>query len=108
MNYGKLAVQFLKFWFYESPLEMLKYFASLNIAFLHFFSLPLFLQTYFKPLKNEYRPGLVGFSRAMGIFIKTIFIIVDTILLTLLLTAEVIIFVSYIFFPIATVMVLFL
>lgn len=99
---------FVKFWFFESPLEMLKFFVSLNMAFLHFFSLPLFLQTYFKPLKNEYRPGLVGFSRAMGVAIKTIFIIVDTILLTVLLAVETIIFVGYVFLPLATIVMLFL
>lgn len=99
---------FLKFWFMQSPVEMLRFFVSLNMAFLHFFSLPLFLQTYFQPLKNEYRPGLVGFSRAMGIGIKTVFIAVDTVLLTLLLTVELIIFGAYIFFPIATIVMLFL
>jgi len=108
MKYITLPVMFLKFWFFESPLEMLKFFVSLNKAFLHFFSLPLFLETYFQPLKNEYRQGLVGFSRAMGIIIKTFLITADVIMLTALLAAETFIFVGYIFFPIATVWLLFL
>jgi hypothetical protein len=108
MNYSQLPLLFLKFWFIESPVTLFQYFASLNMSFLQLFSLPLFLQTYFKPLKNEYRQGLVGFSRALGIFIKTILIAVDIFLFTLLLAVEVIIFAGYVFLPIATIWVLFL
>lgn len=78
------------------------------MAFMQLFSLPLFLQTYTKPLKNEYRQGLVGFSRTMGIAIKTVLIIVDVILFTGLLAFEVIVFTGYVFFPIATFWLLFL
>lgn len=108
MKYSRLPIDFLKFWYFESPLALFKYFASLNMAFFQLFSLPLFLQTYFKPLKNEYREGLVGFSRAIGMFLKTILIAVDVIILTALLGVEVVIFAGYIFFPIATVLLLFL
>lgn len=38
------------------------------------------LKTFFKPLKNEYRKGLVGFSIVMGIFVKTILIAIDLII----------------------------
>ena len=108
MNYALLPLLFLKFWFFESPIALYKYFSSLNKAFLHLFSLPLFLRTFFKPLKNEYRPGLVGFSRAFGIVIKSFVIVVDVMLFTLLLTFEILVFVSYVFLPIATVWLLFL
>jgi hypothetical protein len=107
-KYVFLPVMFLKFWFYESPLGLLRFFASLNSAFFHLFSLPLFLKTYFKPLKNEYRQGLVGFSRALGMFIKTWFILADILMLVLLLVFEVTIFIGYVFLPIATVWLLFL
>jgi hypothetical protein len=108
VKYLFLPVMFLKFWFFESPLALLRFFASLNSAFFHLFSLPLFLKTYFKPVKNEYRQGLVGFSIAIGMFVKTWFIIADVIMLILLLTFEITVFVSYIFLPIATVWLLFL
>jgi hypothetical protein len=97
----------LKFWFIESPVALFKFFSSLNSAFFQLFSLPLLLRTYFQPLKNEYRQGLVGFSRAMGIFIKTFFIIADLLMLIILLTIEIVVFVGFIFFPIATVALLF-
>ena len=98
---------FLKFWFIESPVALLKFFASFNDAFFQLFSLPLLLRTYFKPLKNEYRPGLVGFSRAMGIVVKTFFIIADLAILVVILAIEIAVFVSFVMFPIATVALLF-
>ena len=107
MNYLQLLGVFLKFWFIESPIALLKFFASLNSAFLQLFSLPLLLKTYFKPLKNEYRQGLVGFSRAMGMFVKTFFIAADLAILFLLLFIEISIFIAYVFFPVATVVLLF-
>jgi len=108
MHYLNILIMFLKFWFLESPVSLFKFFVSLNSAFLQLFSLPLLLQTYFKPLKNEYRKGLVGFSIAMGITIKSFFIVADVVILTLLLSAEVVIFVSYVLFPVATIVLLFL
>jgi hypothetical protein len=107
MNYLNLFVMFLKFWFIESPTALFKFFVSLNSSFLQLFSLPLLLRTYFQPLKNEYRQGLVGFSRAMGMFIKTFFIITDVLILFLLLFIEITIFVAYVLFPIATIVLLF-
>jgi hypothetical protein len=108
MNYFTLPVMFLKFWFIESPIALLKFFISLNSAFFKLFSLPLLLKTFFKPLKNEYRQGLVGFSRAMGIVVKAFFILADLAILFLLLFIEISIFVAYIFFPIATIALLFI
>lgn len=99
---------FVRFWFLESPVSLFKFFMSLNSAFLQLFSLPLLLRTYFKPLKNEYRKGLVGFSIAMGIIIKSFFIIADLSLLLVLLLGETTIFVAYVLFPIATIVLLFL
>ncbi len=107
-SYLNIPFMFLKFWFYESPLSLLQFFASLNSSFFHLFSLPLFLKTYFQPIKNEYRQGLVGFSRAMGMFVKTWLILADVLMLALLLLLEVTIFLGYIFLPFATIWLLFL
>jgi hypothetical protein len=98
---------FLKFWFIESLVALFKFFASFNSAFFELFSLPLLLRTYFQPLKNEYRQGLVGFSRALGIFIKTFLIMVNLLMLIIILALEIFIFVSFMIFPIATVALLF-
>jgi hypothetical protein len=107
-RYLFLPFDFLKFWFFDAPREIIAFFASLNQSFFQLFALPLFLRTFFKPLKNEYRPGLVGFSRGMGMFVKTFFIIADLIILIPLLALEVLTLVLFITFPILTVWILFL
>lgn len=101
-----LPFNFLKFWFFEAPLLLFSFFLSLNKAFLHLFSLPLLVRTYFKPWKNEYRPGLVGFSIGMGMFIKTFVILSDLILLLCLLFIEVFLILGFILWPFITVYLL--
>lgn len=90
----------LHFWYLEAPIRLLNYFWNLNRAFFHFFSLPLMIRTFFKPWKNEYRKGLVGFSIFMGMVFKTILIIADLFLFFALLAAEVLGFVFFLSFPI--------
>jgi hypothetical protein len=65
------------------------------------------LQTFFKPLKNEYRKGLVGFSIAMGIVVKSFLIVADLAMLFLLVLFEITIFVAFVLFPVATIALLF-
>lgn len=106
-SYVLLPLLFLKFWFFEAPIGIIGFFASLNTAFFQLFSLPLFLKTFFKPLKNEYRQGLVGFSRGMGMAVKSVFIFVDLLFLALLLSFEAIVLISFLAFPVLTVLLLF-
>ena len=107
MFYLNLPLIFLKFWYIEAPIGLVRFFSSLNISTLQLLSLPLLVRTYFKPWKNEYRKGLVGFSIAMGIFIKSFVIIADLILFSLLIFLETIFFVSFILWPVATIFLLF-
>ncbi len=99
---------FLRFWFWDAPRGLFIFFASLNSAFLQLFSLPLLIKTYFKPWKNEYRKGLVGFSIGMGMFVKTLVILADVFLLFALLIFELIFLVSFVGWPIGIVLLLFL
>lgn len=102
-----LPFTFLKFWFIETPLEILGFFASLNTYFMELFALPLCLRTFFKPLKNEYRQGLVGFSIAMGMLVKTFLILVDLLILAFLLLFEAMVVLFFLAFPIITMLLLF-
>ena len=102
MNLLKLPLQILKFWYLEEPKNILSFFVSLNKAFLVAFSLPLMLKTFFRPWKNEYREGLVGFSIFMGIVIKTMFVTADLLIFAGLVCAELIIFACYLIWPLAT------
>lgn len=103
-----LPLNFLKFWFLEAPLSLLSFFGSLNKAFFELFSLPLLVKTYFRPWKNEYRQGLVGFSIGMGMFVKSFVIIADLMLFALLLGIEVFVFFAFIIWPFMTIYILFI
>lgn len=103
-----LPFDFLKFWFFDSPRELIGFFASINQAFFQLFALPLFIKTFFKPLKNEYRQGLVGFSRWMGMLVKTLFITADLIMFIPLVAIEILVLFLFVMFPIMTVGMLFL
>ena len=107
-NYILLPFLFLKFWFWDAPAEIIGFFRSLNGAFNEAFSFTLFLKTFFNPIKNEYREGLIGFSRAVGIVIKSTFLIVDTIVFTILLTIEATVLIAFICFPLITIALLFI
>jgi hypothetical protein len=92
---------FLRFWYLEAPSNILRFFASLNKAFFGVFSLPLMLKTFFRPWKNEYRQGLVGFSIFMGMAIKSLFIFADLLLLIGLLICEIVMFLLFLILPVA-------
>jgi len=102
-----LPFQFFKFWLIDSPKNLFSFFVSLNNSFLQFSSLSILVKTYFKPWKNEYREGLVGFSIGMGIFIKTFVILADIILFLILLLAELCIFFGFILLPVITIYSIF-
>ena len=105
--YLALPYIFLKFWFLEAPLRIIRHYASMNSSFFEIFSLPLLIKTFFKPLKNEYRKGLVGFSIGMGIFVKSVLIFFDLFLFGALITFEAIFLVAFILLPFLSVLILF-
>jgi len=98
--YLSLPFILLRFWFTEAPILLISFFASLNSAVMGIISLPLLLKTYFKPWKNEYREGLVGFSIGMGMFIKTFVILADILIMLFFLFFETIFIISFLAFPI--------
>lgn len=80
--------ELLIFWYHDVCIGAIDYFIKLNSYLLHLFSVPLLLQTFFKPLKNEYRKGLVLFSIVFGIFLKSFLVVVSLSLLFLFLLVE--------------------
>ena len=89
----------LKFWYVEAPLGLLKFFIYLNIYILHLLSIPLFLNTFFKPAKLEYRKGLIGFSIMFGIISKSFFLFADFFLFIPILIVEVVFFLAFLAYP---------
>lgn len=68
------------------------------------FSVGLLLKTFFKPIKNEYRKGLIAFSIGMGVVIKTVIIFTVILLFVPLLALEILLFILFISFPLLTVL----
>jgi len=93
----------ITFWFLEAPVGLIKYFASLNGAFLNLFSIPILTRTFFKPLKNEYRQGNVEIAIILGIIIKGFIIVFDLALLGILIVLEIAAVAVFLIWPIATV-----
>ena len=106
--YTSLPILFIKFWYLEAPIRLLKFFLDFNHTVLQFLSLPLLIRTFFKPLKNEYRKGLVGFSIGFGILVKSTFIFIDLILIGFLVALEVLIFTLFVLWPFLTITILFI
>ncbi len=106
--YLSIPFLFLKFWYLEAPIRLIKYFMSVNHAVLQILSLPLMIRTFFKPLKNEYRKGLVVFSIGMGIFIKSVFIFMDTLLFLAIIFFEITFLAFFIWWPLLTFLILFI
>lgn len=86
--YLSIPLLFLKFWFIDAPLRLINYYLTLNHAAMEFLSLPLMLKTFFVPLKNEYRKGLVIFSIVMGMIIKTVLITFSILVMFILIAVE--------------------
>jgi hypothetical protein len=99
--------EILKFWYLESPKNILHFFMSLNRTFLGVFSLSLMLKTFFKPWKNEYREGLIGFSIFMGVVIKSLFILADLVILLGLILFEIAFFIGFLIWPFAIIILPF-
>lgn len=106
--YLSIPFLFLKFWYKDIPLGLIRFFSSLNSACLEILSLPILASTFFKPLKNEYRKGLVVFSIFMGVAIKTFLIIFDLIIFLIIISLEAVFILLLLLWPVLTLIVLFL
>ena len=105
-DYLSIFPQMFVYWFWDGPKALMDYFASLNSATLKLLSLRLLVSTFFKPWKNEYREGLVGFSIGMGVVIKTFVILFDLAVLLFLLCAEFVLLFLFLSWPVVTVLMI--
>lgn len=106
--YLSIPLLFLRFWSVDGPVRLIQYFMSVNHAALQILSLFLLIRTFFKPLKNEYRKGLVVFSIVFGMVLKSALIFVDLIFLAGLLLIEILIIGLFILWPFLSFYILFL
>ena len=98
----------MKFWFIDAPIRLIKYFLTVNHAALQILSAPLLVRTFFKPLKNEYRKGLVLFSFVFGMILKSFLLFIDLIVLGFLIFIEVLIIILFVTWPFLSFYILFI
>ncbi len=89
----------LRFWYLEAPAGILRFYRYLNLYVASALSIRLLLKTFFRPLKNEYRMGLVWFSVMMGVGFKSVLIVTSVIMLIIILAFEIIFLFAFLLFP---------
>jgi hypothetical protein len=96
---ARLPFEFLRWWFLEAPVTLLKILRFIFAAFAHLFSFRELFTTFFQPWKNEYREGLVRTAIVVGAVFKTILIFFDLFVFGVLFAAEAIVFVAWFALP---------
>ena len=102
-----LPIALLTWWFLESPKLIFKILSFIFAFTAHQVGYKSLFKTFFKPWKNEYREGLVRFSIFMGMFMKSLLIFADSVILLILLAAETFVFVIWIFLPAIIIILLY-
>lgn len=94
------------FWYKDVLGGLLNFFILFNRYIVSLLSLPLLVRTFFKPLKNEYRDGLVLFSVIFGMVIKSILISVSSGIVLIILCIECLVGILVASMPIILIVVL--
>lgn len=94
-----LPVNFILWWFTDNIRLIYKILSFIFLTIVHLFGYKSLFKTFFKPWKNEYREGLVGFSRLIGIFIKSTLIFTETFFILLLFFILTMVFVFWVLLP---------
>jgi|SRR3989344_3274575 len=95
-----LPFTFIVWWFSDNVKLTYRILSYIFILVIHLLGYKSLFKTFFQPWKNEYREGLVGFSKLMGAFMKSLMIFTESIILLILLAFEFVIFMVWIFLPI--------
>lgn len=94
------------FWYKDVVVGLFSFFVVFNSYVASLLSFSNLLRTFFKPLKNEYREGLVFFSICFGVVIKTVLLSVSAVILFCILLIEVLVILFLITLPILLFMLL--
>lgn len=89
------------FWYKDVVLGLAGFFVVFNRYISSLLSLHLLTSTFFKPLKNEYRKGLVVFSIISGMVVKMILIPAILLILAFFLFIEALFLIGLSVFPFA-------
>lgn len=94
------------FYYKDVLIGTLRVFIEFNRYLISLLSMSLLLRTFFKPLKNEYREGLVGFSRVFGVFIKSVLLFTTSLIFILVLLFEISFLLFMLFLPISFLLII--
>jgi hypothetical protein len=94
------------FWYKDVLWGLINFFGRFNHYLILLVSLNLLVKTFFKPLKNEYREGLVLFSILFGIALKMILITVLMAIMLVVVAIECFIAILVASMPIALLIVM--
>jgi hypothetical protein len=97
----------ISFWYKDVLGGLFDFFIDLNRYVASLLSLTLLLRTFFKPLKNEYRDGLVAFSIVFGMVIKSVLISISLCIVLILMLIEFLIGILMLILPIGLLLLIF-
>lgn len=95
------------FWYKDVIGGVFNFLLSFNRYVASLLSVPLLFKTFFKPLKNEYRDGLVFFSIIAGILIKSVLLWISISVLLLMLLVELFVLIFLAMVPLLLVFLIF-
>ena len=87
------------FWYKDVLGSLIEFFVMLNKYTVALLSLSLLIKSFFKPLKNEYRKGLVFFSIVAGVIIKLFLISISLSIILIILLVEFLVLVFLFLLP---------
>ncbi len=96
----------LLFWYKDVLYSCLKTSFQIILYTSDLLSLGVMIKTFFKPLKGEYREGLVFFSVIMGMIFKSILISIDLLLMLALISVLLVFNLTVILFPLLIIKIL--
>lgn len=79
--FPKLLVLYFTYWFFEVPKIFFSNLLKFASALEHFLSLTLMVKTFFRPWKNETRPGYYFYAVGISAVVKFLLILVDLVIL---------------------------
>ena len=94
-----LPISFITWWFSNNIKLIYKILSFIFLTTVHLFGYKSLFKTFFKPWKNEYREGLVGFSRLIGASIKSILIFTETFFIIILFLVLAVVFIFWVLLP---------
>ena len=94
-----LPVSFVSWWFSENIKLIYKILSFIFLTTVHLSGYKSLFKTFYKPWKNEYRQGLVGFSRLIGASIKSTLIFTETFFIIILFLLLAVTFLFWVLLP---------